>query len=71
SHLNSQGIVIDEDLAKHNFEFSGQHLCEIWRCDNIHGRQVRINYVDYNKNLFHNKRKEFTTWSWIEHHAQL
>ncbi|CAG8461617.1 7589_t:CDS:2 [Gigaspora rosea] len=51
-----------QGLGKHNFEFSGQRLCEIWRCNNIHGRQVYVNYVDYNKDLFHNKGEEPTTW---------
>ncbi|CAG8724067.1 40586_t:CDS:2 [Gigaspora margarita] len=26
-----QGVVINEELARHDFEFSGQHLYEIWR----------------------------------------
>ncbi|CAG8516623.1 4830_t:CDS:2 [Cetraspora pellucida] len=71
SHLNSQGVVVDEDLAKRNFEFSGQSLCEIWKRDNIHGRQVHANYIDYDEDPFHNKGKEPTTWLWIERHAQL
>ncbi|CAG8497475.1 9233_t:CDS:2 [Scutellospora calospora] len=71
SHLNSQGVVVDEDLAKCNFEFSGQSLCEIWKRDNIHGRQVHANYIDYDEDPFHNKGKEPTTWLWIERHAQL
>ncbi|CAG8848303.1 34520_t:CDS:2, partial [Gigaspora margarita] len=55
SHLNSQGAVINEELARRNFEFFGQLLYEIWRRDNIHRRQVCVNYIDYNKDLFYNK----------------
>ena len=29
THLNSQGNVVNEELAWHNFEFSGERLCEI------------------------------------------
>ncbi|CAG8814325.1 19202_t:CDS:1, partial [Gigaspora rosea] len=38
-HLNSQGAVINKELARHNLEFFKQHLCKIWRHDNIHRRQ--------------------------------
>src|SRR3954453_8782717 len=33
SHLNSQGNVIDEELARRNFEYSGKKLCDIWKRD--------------------------------------
>ncbi|CAG8611686.1 6790_t:CDS:2, partial [Cetraspora pellucida] len=52
SHLNSQGVVVDEDLAKRNFEFSGQSLCEIWKRDNIHGRQM----ITKHKQVIHAKK---------------
>ncbi|CAG8638958.1 14244_t:CDS:2, partial [Gigaspora margarita] len=71
SHLNSQGAVINKELARYNFEFFKQYLCEIWRYNNIHKKQVCINYIDYNEDLFYNKGKKPTTWSWIEHYAQL
>ena len=29
SHLDSQGNVIDEELTRQNFEFSGKKLCDI------------------------------------------
>ncbi|CAB4476999.1 unnamed protein product [Rhizophagus irregularis] len=46
SHLDSQGNVIDEELARRNFEFSGKRLCDIWRRDDIHGKPVTVEYID-------------------------
>ncbi|CAG8530480.1 7001_t:CDS:2, partial [Gigaspora margarita] len=71
SHLNSWSVVIDEDLARYNFEFAGQYLCEIWKCDNINGKQVYINYVDHNENPFQNNEKDSIIWLWIECHIQI
>ena len=46
SHLNSQGIVVDEELARQNFEYSGKKLCDIWKRDDIHGKPVNVEYID-------------------------
>ncbi|CAG8777658.1 6654_t:CDS:2, partial [Gigaspora margarita] len=35
-HLNSQGNVVDEELAQRNFEFSGNRLYELWSRDDIY-----------------------------------
>ncbi|CAG8687882.1 9119_t:CDS:2 [Cetraspora pellucida] len=58
SYLNSQGVVIDKDLARHNFEFAGKCLYEIWKRDKIYEKQVYVDYVNYNENLFQNNGKE-------------
>ncbi|PKC03466.1 hypothetical protein RhiirA5_423714 [Rhizophagus irregularis] len=33
THLDSQGKVIDAELAIQNFRYSGEALCELWRRD--------------------------------------
>ncbi|CAG8484579.1 17764_t:CDS:2 [Gigaspora margarita] len=71
SHLNSQGVVIDKDLARRNFEFAGKCLCEIWERDKIHGKQVYVDYVEYNEDPFQNNGKEIPSWLWIESHTQI
>jgi hypothetical protein len=38
-HLNTQGKVIDPELAARNFRYSGEALCEIWRRDLIFGKK--------------------------------
>ncbi|CAG8807768.1 38067_t:CDS:2 [Gigaspora margarita] len=35
-HLDSQGNVVDEELAQYNFEFLGNRLCELWSRDDIY-----------------------------------
>ncbi|CAG8711290.1 21723_t:CDS:2 [Cetraspora pellucida] len=40
SHLNSQGVTVNEDLARHNFEFADKCLCEIWKHNKIHEKQA-------------------------------
>ena len=69
THLNSQDNVVNEELARRNFEFSGERLCEIWRKDKIYGKPVITQYVGENSELFANL--EQPTWEWIEDHAQL
>lgn len=68
-HLDSQGNVVNEELARRNFEFSGKKLCEIWSRDQIYGRPVTVQYVDQSSKPFDNPAS--TTWEWIERHAQL
>ncbi|CAB4425447.1 unnamed protein product [Rhizophagus irregularis] len=52
SHLNSQGSVVDEELARKNFEYSGKRLCDIWERDDINGKPVIVEYIDQEKNSF-------------------
>ncbi|CAG8710987.1 429_t:CDS:2, partial [Gigaspora margarita] len=52
SHLDSQEKVVNEDLARKNFEFAGKSLCDIWERDNIHGRPVITEYINQIKQLF-------------------
>ncbi|CAB4422741.1 unnamed protein product [Rhizophagus irregularis] len=70
SHLDSQGNVIDEELARRNFEFSGKRLCDIWRRDDIHGKPVTVEYIDKEIIPF-NEFDSSTSWEWIENHAQI
>ncbi|CAG8819797.1 18372_t:CDS:2, partial [Gigaspora margarita] len=34
-HLDSQENIVDKKLAQHNFEFSGNRLCELWTPDTV------------------------------------
>ncbi|CAG8819512.1 37657_t:CDS:2 [Gigaspora margarita] len=52
SHLDSSGIIENIDLAKQNFHYSDKRLCDIWRRDYIHSREVIVEYVDKQINLF-------------------
>ncbi|GBC26323.2 hypothetical protein GLOIN_2v1870260 [Rhizophagus irregularis DAOM 181602=DAOM 197198] len=70
SHLNSQGNVIDEELARRNFEYSGNKLCDIWKRDDIHGKPVTVEYVDQERNPF-DEPEPSISWEWIEEHTQL
>ncbi|CAB4439850.1 unnamed protein product [Rhizophagus irregularis] len=54
SHLNSQGNVVDEELARKNFEYSGNRLCDIWKRDDIHGKSVIVEYINEKKIPFNN-----------------
>ncbi|CAG8851004.1 3688_t:CDS:2, partial [Gigaspora margarita] len=40
THLDSQGNVVDEELAQCNFEFSGNRLCELWNRDDIYAPDI-------------------------------
>ncbi|CAB4464998.1 unnamed protein product [Rhizophagus irregularis] len=68
-HLNSQGNVVDEELARKNFEYSGKRLCDIWEKDDIHGKPVTVEYINQEKNPFDNEPP--ILWNWIERHAQM
>ncbi|CAB4473773.1 unnamed protein product [Rhizophagus irregularis] len=54
THLNSQGKVINPELALQNFQYAGEALCDIWRCDLIFGRSVDTQYVEELVNPFEN-----------------
>ncbi|CAG8808674.1 44283_t:CDS:2, partial [Gigaspora margarita] len=70
SHLDSQGKVLDKDLACRNFEFVGNHLCNIWRRDKIYSKPVPVKYVDQIRQPFA-KFESSTSWEWIENHTQI
>src|SRR5213076_2155088 len=38
SHLDSQGKMVDDELARRNFEFLGKSLCDLWKRDEIYGK---------------------------------
>ena len=42
-HLNSQGNVINSELATQNFQYAGEALCDIWSCDLILGNVLMLN----------------------------
>ena len=46
SHLNSQGQVVDLELAMKNFRYAGEALCSLWKRDLIHGKPVTAQYTD-------------------------
>jgi hypothetical protein len=60
SHLNTQGKVIDSELALRNFRYAGESLCDIWRRDLIFGRSVNARYVEEFANPFGNLEFEGT-----------
>jgi hypothetical protein len=70
SHLNSQGNVIDEELARRNFKYSGEKLCDIWNRDNIHGKPVTVEYVEQERIPF-DEPEPLISWGWIENHTQI
>lgn len=60
SHLNTQGKVIDPELALQNFRYAGESLCDIWRKDLIFGKSVDARYVEELTNPFENLEFEGT-----------
>lgn len=70
SHLNSQGNVVDDELARRNFEYSGKKLCDIWKRDDIHGKPVKVEYIDQVIHPF-NEPEPSISWEWIENHTQI
>jgi len=52
SYLNSQGNVIDEELARQNFEYSEKKLRDIWKRDDVHGKPVMVEYIDQERHPF-------------------
>ncbi|CAG8815568.1 34911_t:CDS:2 [Gigaspora margarita] len=45
-HLDSQGKVINSDLAKNNFRYASEALYKIWYHDHIFGKKVNTTYID-------------------------
>jgi len=50
--LNTQGKVIDSELAAWNFHYSGEAFCEIWHRNLIFRRKVDAYYIDVLTNPF-------------------
>jgi hypothetical protein len=80
SHLNSQGQVIDLELAMKNFHYAGNALCTLWKRDPIFGRPVTTEYVDQKNSPFGNimfpgseeSTDESTIpWRWLEDHTKI
>jgi hypothetical protein len=45
SHLNSQGQVVDSELAIKNFRYAGKALCTLWEQGPIFGKPVTTQYT--------------------------
>src|SRR3954452_22408840 len=60
SHLNTQGKVIDPELAHRNFQYAGESFCYIWNKDFIFGKIVDARYVEELTNPFENIEFEGT-----------
>jgi hypothetical protein len=59
-HLNTQGKVINPELALQNFKYAGEALCDIWNRDLIFGKRVNAKYIEEFKNPFENLQFEGT-----------
>ena len=70
SHLNDQGITIDDDLEKENFKFAGQTLAEVWSDLSIDGYTTVSEYIDPSNS----EKDESTILSkdadWISRHVR-
>ncbi|CAG8785397.1 20460_t:CDS:1, partial [Dentiscutata erythropus] len=51
-HLNSQGQVIDLELATKNFSYAENTLRDLWNRDPLFGKLVATCYIDKNINSF-------------------
>ncbi|CAG8832793.1 22040_t:CDS:2, partial [Cetraspora pellucida] len=65
-HLDSQGKIIDSELAVQNFQYAGEILCDAWSCNLIFGKCVCTQYVDTFTNLFNNLQFEGSEKEMIE-----
>jgi hypothetical protein len=81
SHLNSQGQVVDSELAMRNFRYAGEALCTLWKRDPIFGKPVITQYIDQKKPpfddvIFPGSEKESNNesnipWQWLENHTKM
>jgi hypothetical protein len=68
--INGKVVIVDEDLGRHNFRHVGEHLCELWRRNNINGHPVVTTYVEEHiRTDFLDIEEE--SWDWIDRHAQI
>ncbi|GET56001.1 hypothetical protein GLOIN_2v1783204 [Rhizophagus irregularis DAOM 181602=DAOM 197198] len=66
NHLRN-GKVIDDNLTRRNFAYSGKTLCELWKKDHINGHSVYAEYISED-----NMRTEApVSWHWIETYTQI
>ncbi|CAG8746452.1 24786_t:CDS:2 [Cetraspora pellucida] len=68
TYLNSQGQVINEELAIKNFQFSGEKLRDLWQCDKIHDKPIKVTYLDNHTDMLTN---DDISWQWIEYYCQI
>ncbi|CAG8695588.1 3137_t:CDS:1, partial [Scutellospora calospora] len=66
THLDSQGKVIDLELAEKNFKYAGNLLCNLWNKDKIFRKPVMTEYV----NTISTPASDIS-WEWIEIHARI
>src|SRR6266540_2176128 len=59
-HLNTQGKVINPELALQNFKYAKKTLCDIWNRNLIFEKHINAKYVEESKNLFENLQFEGT-----------
>ncbi|CAG8832318.1 7281_t:CDS:2, partial [Gigaspora margarita] len=65
----SENIIENINLAKQNFHYSSKRLCDIWQQNYINSKEVIVEYLDEQINLF-NKASDIS-WGWIEDHYQM
>ncbi|CAG8651406.1 22957_t:CDS:1 [Cetraspora pellucida] len=80
-HLNSQGEVINQELAKKNFQYAGETLYNLWNWDPIFGNSVITHYIDQHTSSFNNVTfpeydtnnivKSTIPWKWLENHTKM
>ena len=66
THLNTQGKVINLELAAQNFHHLREAFCEIWHRDLIFGKKVDAYYVDILTDLFKHIQFEGTEREKVE-----
>ena len=80
SHLNSQGQVIDPELAMKNFCYAGEALCTLWKRDPIFGKAIITQYTDQKNSPFaditfseydEGNTNESVPWQWLENHTKI
>src|SRR6266540_2637983 len=59
-HLDSQGKVMNPELAAQNFQYAGEILCDLLIHHSIFGKYVDTKYVGIFTNLFKNLHLEGT-----------
>ncbi len=57
--INEKVTVINENLRCYNFKHVGEHLCELWKYDNINSYPIITIYIkEYNQSDFLNINEE-------------
>lgn len=80
SRLNSQGQVIDLELAMKNFHYAGNALCALWERDPIFRKPVITQYTDQKSFPFgdiifpgseQGVNESGVSWQWLENHTKI